>query len=110
MKNYVQSGTNITVPAPAHVLSGAPVLIGKLFGIAARDALAGMPLDLVTTGVFTLSKVSTQPLAIGDKLYFDAAAGLVTTAAGSNAYIGVAVKPAANPSGEAEVRLNGFVA
>ncbi|MBB3998875.1 DUF2190 family protein [Aureimonas pseudogalii] len=110
MKNYVQKGENITVPAPAVVLSGAPVLIGKLFGIAAGDALQGEPLDLVTTGVFTLPKVSTQPLAIGDKLYFDTAAGLVTTTASGNSYIGVAVKPAANPSGAAEVRLNGFVA
>ena len=109
MKNYVQKGENITLPAPAAVVSGAPVLVGKLFGIAAGDAAQGAPLDLVTTGVFRLPKVSTQAVEIGAKLYFDAAAGLVTTTAGSNAYVGVAVEPAANPSGEVAVRLNGFV-
>lgn len=106
MKNYVHNGENITVPAPAATISGDPVLIGSLFGIAAGDALKGEPLDLVTTGVFTLPKVSTDAVEIGDELFLNDA-GLVTTTAGTR--IGVAVKSAANPSGEAEVRLTGFV-
>ena len=110
MKNYVQKGENITLASPAVIKSGDPVLVGKLFGVAAGDAVQDAPLDLVTVGVFRLPKVSTQVLSVGDKLYFDAVAKLVTTTAGGNSYIGVAIEPAANPSGEALVRLNGFVA
>lgn len=107
MKNYVQKGENITVPAPADTLSGAPVLVGSLFGIAAADAKTGSDLDLVTVGVFTLPKVAALAIAIGEKLYFDAATGLVNKTSAGNALVGVAVTAAANPSGNVNVRLNG---
>ena len=41
MKNFVQRGENIAVPAPAAVTSGAGVLIGALFGVANGDADTG---------------------------------------------------------------------
>lgn len=107
MKNYVQRGENITVPAPAAVLGGAPVLLGALFGVAAGNADQGGDLDLVTVGVFELPKVAAQAVAIGDKVYFDSTAKLVTKTASGNTPIGVATSAAANPSGTVNVRLNG---
>lgn len=107
MKNYIQKGENLTVPAPAAVLSGEGVVIGAIFGVAAGNAAQGANVDLVTEGVFSLPKVAAQAVAIGDKLYWDSAAKLVTKTAGSNTYIGVAVNVAPNPSGYVAVRLNG---
>ena len=109
MKNYVQKGENITVTAPAATTSGEGVLIGNLFGIAAGDAAIGEDLDLVTVGVFAMPKVSTDVLAVGDLVYWDAANSLVTAddATGANAEIGLAVTAAANPSGSVNVRLHG---
>lgn len=107
MRNYVQKGENITLPAPAAVSSGDPVLVGSLFGVAAGDAESGADLDLVTTGVFEMNKVSALAIAIGDKVYFDAATGLVNKTASGNTLIGVATSAAANPSGTVNVRLNG---
>ena len=107
MKNYVQAGVNLTVPAPADVTSGLPVVIGSLFGVAAGDALTGGDLDLVTEGVFELAKVSALAIAIGDKVYFDSATKLVNKTASGNTFIGVAVSDAADPSATVNVRLNG---
>ncbi|GJD41945.1 DUF2190 family protein [Methylobacterium bullatum] len=107
MKNHVQRGENITLLAPVSVLSGNGLLVGAMFGVAAGDAAIGEDLDLVTVGVFTLPKVSAQVMAVGDPLYWDAAAKLVTKTASGNTKIGVAVETVAAQSGTVAVRLNG---
>lgn len=106
MKNQVQKGVNLTLPAPADVLSGELVVVGAIFGVAAGDALSGELVDLVTGEVFDLPKVATQVIGFGDKLYFDSATKLVTKTASGNTYIGVAVSAAANLSAAVNVRLN----
>ena len=107
MKNYVQAGVNLTLRAPAAVSRGNPVLVGSIFGIVAGDAELGADMDLVTEGVFEMNKVSTLAIGIGDKVYFDAATGLVNKTVSGNTLVGVAVTAAANPSGTVNVRLNG---
>jgi len=109
MKNYVQKGENITVTAAAAATSGAGVLVGNLFGIAAGDAAIGEDLDLVTVGVFTMPKVATDVIAVGAPVYWDDSAKLVTTDddTGNNPEVGLAVTAAANPSGSVNVRLHG---
>jgi predicted RecA/RadA family phage recombinase len=107
MKTFIQRGENITAPAPVAVSSGAGVLIGSMFGIANADAAAGADVVLSTVGVFELEKVLTDAVAIGDLLYWDNGANLVTTTAAENARIGAAVSAAGNPSRSVRVRLNG---
>lgn len=107
MKNYVQKGENLTLPAPYDVASGGGVKTGLIFGVAAGDALSGADVDLVTMGVFGLPKVSTDVFTIGAAVYWDNTAKLVTTTAASNQKVGVAVTAAPNPSGSVAVRLNG---
>ncbi len=111
MKNFIQAGVNLTLPAPYAVVSGGGALIGKVFGIAAGDADNGADVDLVTTGVFELPKVSTDEFAVGAAAYWDDATKLVTAddAMGANSRIGVAVTAAANPSASVQVRLDGHV-
>lgn len=105
MRNYIQPGETITVPSPANVLSGEPVAIGELIGVAAGDAATGADLDIATVGVFDLPKVAALAIGIGDVLYLDAAAKLVSKTASGNIRIGVAVTVAANPSASVHVRL-----
>jgi len=107
MKNYVQKGENLTLPAPYAVSSGDGALIGNIFGVAAGDAVEGAEVDLVTVGVFTLPKVSTDAIAIGAAVYWDDDAKLITATATDNTKIGVSVATALNPSGTTDVRLNG---
>jgi predicted RecA/RadA family phage recombinase len=107
MKNYVQKGENLTLPAPYDVASGGGVKSGLIFGVAAGDALSGADVDLVTVGVFDLPKVSTDVFNIGAAVYWNDTTKLVTTTTSGNTKVGVAVTAAPNPSGSVNVRLNG---
>ena len=107
MNNYVQTGVNLTLPAPVNVVSGEGVIVGAIFGIAAETALAGGEVDLVTLGVFKLPKIAALAIAIGDRLYWDNATKLVTKTSAGNTYIGVASTDAANPTRFVNVRLSG---
>ncbi|MFT0875726.1 capsid cement protein [Rhodopseudomonas sp. G2_2311] len=113
MKNFVQPGDSITVPAPSDVLSGDGVLVGSLFGVANADADSGSDVVLSTEGVFSLPKKSAQAWTVGAAIYWDAANGEATTAkddggtpATAHTLIGNAVAAAANPSASGVVRLS----
>lgn len=108
MKNFVQPGNVITVTTPGGgVVSGAGVLIGSLFGVAAYTAAAGDDVELALEGVFDLPKLSAQAWAGRIPIYWDAANGWCTSTASTNKLIGVNVQDAANPSATGRVRLNG---
>ena len=107
MKNFIQAGANVTLPAPYALASGQGALIGSLFGVANGAAAINADAVLSLTGVFDLPKVAIDVIAVGAVLYWDDSPGSVTTTASGNVKIGVAVLAAANPSGVARVRLNG---
>jgi predicted RecA/RadA family phage recombinase len=103
MKNFVQPGANVTVPAPAAVASGAGVLVGALFGVANGDAASGADVVLSTVGVFDLPKAAGA-INVGAAVFWDGAA--VTTTATDNTFIGYAVAAAAPGDATARVRLS----
>jgi len=105
MKNFIQPGSTITVPAPADVLSGAGVLVGKLFGVANFDAKAGDPVEISRFGVYELAKTSGQAWTIGALIYFDGSKATTADNSGANPKIGYAAAVAANPSATGTVVL-----
>lgn len=106
MKNYIQEGDSLPVAAPAGgVLSGMPVIIGSLIGIASTTAAEGTMFSLQREGVFELPKVGAQVWTVGAKIYWDATASLATTVNTSNTLIGTATAPTANPSPTGNVLL-----
>ncbi|OJH54276.1 hypothetical protein ATN81_13975 [Agrobacterium pusense] len=105
MKNFVQPGDVITVPAPAAVTSGKLVVIGSLVGAAQKSAAIGEDVPLLTEGVISYAKVSALAIAVGDKLYYDAANDVVSKTASGNTLVGVAVAASANPSPSAKLKL-----
>jgi len=108
MKNYIQPGDQMTIPAPANVLSGAMVVAGLLTGVAAHDALSGQPVTIARRGVFTLPKTSAQAWTVGQLIYVIPATGNVTTVnTAGNIPVGVAADVAANPSATGQVLLFG---
>jgi predicted RecA/RadA family phage recombinase len=110
MKNFVQPGHAVAVVSPSGgLVSGQAVLIGNLFGVAAYSAAASTGAEIVTAGVFTLPKAAS-PIAFsqGDKCYWDATAGDITSTATSNKWVGVAVTAAGASAATVDVRLNGF--
>lgn len=109
MKNFVQPGEHITVPAPADVISGQLVVSGALVGVAQFDAASGEEVVLVRRGVFDLPKTGAQAWTVGAKVYWNGTDAVLTTAASGNTLVGVAVLPAANPSDTGRVLLDGTV-
>ncbi|GHD60370.1 DUF2190 family protein [Jeongeupia chitinilytica] len=111
MLNYVQQGDSLTVTAVADTLSGDPILVGHLFGVATHDAPAGQPLTIKTSGVFDLPKLSADEVTVGGPLYFDAAKHVLTGTKPADAstapFVAVATVAAGNNTGSVRVRLNG---
>lgn len=107
-KNFVQPGDTITIPAPAAVLSGAPVVAGDIRGIAQGDAAAGAPVDVATSGVWELPKVGANAFPLGGKVYWNAGDQLATSTASGNTLLGVAVEAAAAGTATVKIRLSGF--
>ncbi|MGL4963180.1 MAG: DUF2190 family protein [Inquilinus sp.] len=112
MKNFVQPGTVLTVPAPYDVASGAGMLVGQQFGVAAFAALAGGDVEMMTTGVYDLVKIGSQAWGVGALVYWDNANKRCTTVASGNTLIGSAVLAVTNAAGNisGRVRLNGAAA
>ena len=104
MRNYVQPGEDVTVPAPAPVLSGGVVVIGELVGVAATDAATGADVAIATTGVFDLPKVAAEAFAIGDPVHHD---GALATSDDTADRIGIAVATAGAGAASVRVRLGG---
>jgi predicted RecA/RadA family phage recombinase len=108
MKNYVEKGCSLVLPAPYDRTAGQGALIGSLFGVAAVDVLSGVSASFQTRGVFDMSK-ATGAMAVGVKVYWDDTAKNVTTTSTSNTLIGVTTQAAASGDATARVRL-GIVA
>ncbi|MEM7667226.1 MAG: DUF2190 family protein [Pseudomonadota bacterium] len=107
MKNYVQMGSHLTVPAPADISSGDGIVVGSIFGIASIDALTGENVSIATEGVYSMPKVGADAFDVGETVYFDEAAGLMTETSTGNIAVGVAVEVAATSSAAVNVRLDG---
>lgn len=108
MKSFVQHGDVLTFVAPYAVASGAPFKVGALVVIAVSAAAIGAAVEGKTEGVFTLPKVSAQAWAVGDKIYWDDAAKLMTNVSGGT-LCGAATVAAVNPSATGTVYLDGAV-
>ena len=91
MKNFIQPGNTITLAAPAAVTSGAGVLVGAIFGIAAHDAASGENVEVVTTGVFDINKIGSQAWSVSEKVYWDNTNKRATKIATDNTLIGVCI-------------------
>jgi predicted RecA/RadA family phage recombinase len=109
MRNFIQTGDVITVPAPYAVSSGQGVLVGALFGIATCDAASGAAVEIKRQGVFDVAALSTDTGAIGVKVYWDNTNRRITVTAGSNTLVGALTDAKTNGVAAARVLLDGAV-
>lgn len=110
-KNFKQEGDTLTLTPAADVAAGTGYLFGTaLFGVALTNVASGTPGPFATAGVFELGKPSDLPIAVGDRLYWDATNKVVNWDAVGQKCIGVAVSAAADPSATVLVKLGQFVA
>ena len=109
MRNFIAVGNVITVVAPAAITSGQGVLVGAMFGVAARDAASGAEAELNVEGVFDLPKAPSQAWTVGQRIYWDDTAKRLTNVVGTNTLVGVVIVFVGGMVGEmtGRVRLNG---
>jgi predicted RecA/RadA family phage recombinase len=105
-KTYIQPGRVLTVPAPAGgALSGAPVLIGALFGVAQHDAAESTDLEILTEEVVELPKAAPLVIDLGDRVFWNSTDSVLDKTATAQLCVGVAVLPAASADTVVRVKL-----
>jgi predicted RecA/RadA family phage recombinase len=108
MKNFIQPGDTLTALAPTGgIVSGAALLFGTLFGVAAYTAAEGEEVECAVTGVYELPKTSANVIALGAKVYWNDTLKEVTSTASGNSLIGGAAAAAGAGVTLIRVRLNG---
>lgn len=105
MKNFIESGDTLTIPAPAAVSSGGVVVAGQLIGVAVSDAASGADVAVQTRGVFDLPKEAALAINLGAAVYWDATPGVVTTTAADNTPLGIATAAALASTATVRVRI-----
>lgn len=106
-KNYIQEGDVLDYAAGgAAIASGAVVLTGKRIGIALQDIAANAAGTLSVTGVWSIAKLGTDVIGVGDLLYWDAANSRLTATAGGNTLAGYATAPAGNGVTTVSIKIN----
>ena len=103
---FVQPGDVLDHTPVSTVPNGQMVAIAVRVGIALATIPAGTPGPLAVKGVFTYNKLSTDTMAQGALVYFDAANNRLTTTVGSNVLAGIAAAPAAATTTTVQVSLN----
>ncbi len=109
MKNYVQKGENLTLPAPRALNSGDGFLVGAIFAVASAAAAQGAPVVGVTEDVFDLPKAAGA-VSPGAKAYWDNTAFVVTTSNAGTVLIGAFTQGALTGDATARVKLTGQIA
>lgn len=107
MKNYVQSGNVLTLPAPAAVEAGDVVIVGELVGFAATDADIGKEVEVEMRGVFSVLKKTGEAVTPGAPIYWDADAKRATITEATNHRLGTATRAVTADVLRVDVRLAG---
>lgn len=114
MKNYIQKGDTLNHTAGANIASGAMVVMTDLVGIAVANIANGAVGSVCISGVFQVTKKTSDVVTIGQKLYFETGEARLTTDADDGeevpaAYVfaGYAAAPAGNTATTVQVRLIG---
>ena len=106
--NYLYTGDvlDYTNGGSTAISSGAPVLVGKRLGIALSDIPAGAFGSVRMRGVFTVAKLSTDNVAQGDLLYWDATNSRLTKTSTDNTLAGYAAAAAGASVTTVAISLN----
>lgn len=105
--NYVQEGDVLMVAAGGTpIASGAVILFGKRIGIAIANIGANESGAMAVEGVFSIAKLSTDVVAQGALLYWDATNLRLTTTASGNTLAGYAAAAAGNGATVVNININ----
>ncbi len=103
---FVHEGCSIDYTPGADISAGDVVVQGDLVGVAKLEIKSGKLGSLAVDGVFDFAKNTGVAYTVGQLLYWDDAANVVTTTATGNKLIGKVVRAAASADTTVRVRLS----
>jgi predicted RecA/RadA family phage recombinase len=103
---FVQEGRIVDYTPGADVAAGDVVVQGDLVGVAKVEIKSGKLGALSVDGVYDFAKNTGVAYTVGQLLYWDDAANVVTTTATGNKLIGKVVRAAASADTTVRVRLS----
>ncbi len=103
---FVHDGLSIDYTPGADIAAGDVVVQGDLVGVAKLEIKSGKPGALAVDGVFDFAKNTGVAYTVGQLLYWDDTANVVTTTATGNKLIGKVVRAAASADTTVRVRLS----
>jgi predicted RecA/RadA family phage recombinase len=103
---FVQDGCFVDYTPGADVAAGDVVVQGDLVGVARVEIKAGKLGALAVDGVHDFAKNTGVAYTVGQFLYWDDTANVVTTTATGNKLIGKVVRAAASADTTVRVRLS----
>lgn len=99
---YVQEGRFVEITPAGNQTRGDLVVMGKLVGVATKDAVTGNPDQVIDVGgVYDVVKAGGATFAVGDDVYWT---GTNAAAAGATR-LGIAILPAAGAAERVRVKL-----
>lgn len=106
-KNFVQEGKTIAITNAGtdEIVSGDPVVVGKVVAVAIADIPAGQDGSGFTEGVFLLPKLAADAITAGGQVYIKA--GKIQLASTDAVLAGVAWEAAPASSAIVAVKING---
>lgn len=106
MNNKITEGKTVTHAHTAAITSGTPLKIGLLLGVACKDGAANEAIEYAIAGVYEITKLTTDVVAIGVQLYWDNTNSRLTTTATANMAAGRAYKAATATDTKVQIILN----
>lgn len=103
---YVMTGQVIDHVAASAIVSGQVLVIGARIGVARTNIASGATGAVSVLGIFTVAKLSTDTMAQGALLYWDAGNSRLTTTVGANVLAGFASAAAGSGATTVEISIN----
>lgn len=113
MKTFVQEGQTLNLAPSANVPAGTGHLFGAgLFGVSLLDATAGVASSFITEGVIVIAKTNSLAIAVGDRVFWDAANKCVNKTSAGQVCVGICTKAVAATAGlvSVEIKLGCYLA
>src|SRR6266542_986276 len=79
---YLHDGDNLSLPVIAGTVSGGPVIVGMIPGVALTDRAADGTATVRTKGAWTVTVTAAGSVAIGAPVYITSATYALTDASG----------------------------
>ncbi len=105
---YIQEGKTIdyTNAGAAAIAYGDVVGLTNRIGIAGENIAVGATGSVHVTGVYEFPAINTAAFGVGDKLYYDTAAGKITNVETGNIPAGWATEPKLLAGTTARVKID----